>query len=613
MCSLAPSKHDTMTRTSSLEQRLSEALPCDLRLRAYHLSTPPTLSDAVFSPPPGQDEQATFCESHFIGIASPQDTSHANTELFLLAIEILIFTTDDLTTVFVSKADTSGCLNEVNPRPSSSSLTRAVLETVLDYLLQPRLLVDDKVVLSLFARSQNQYLFPGSIENPHKHVLDDRQLIKWWCRVLDSIWRPLDRDLKSPDTHDISAYVVVPGCDRADTRAFFPPSFRQDPASAPRWNNAYPITLLAPDASLPLRCSIPRLPDDPKTRFLDDLDGDYIGPEGQWRNVRSLDHFWEMMSYRQECLAGRLVGFVWVVFSRSRRMTNEDDDAQTEVNSSFVSDAAGDTALPTPAQSQIQMSQEVMRPSTETNGHDIEALPESPPPSSPVLEPSQPTSPTSVHNHREDLSPVLIGPSQDHVKAASVPVWPSSTKGQVIITTADYSSLIDFLLELDFAGKITAASSTQQFIEQANKYAAAYSSSDLHAGTESTSFGITVTGQKKPESGFAQKQRQLEQEVASPHINMLSGVRKKRKMEPNDPSEPGEGTGMDDGDAKVLSSGLVKKKTKTIGDPVEETETGPQVDEEVTSPSQNGDGRNEVKGLDSMLVRKKVKLARTQG
>lgn len=601
-----------MTRTVSLEQRLSEALPCHLRLRAYHLSTPPTLSDAIFSPPPGQNERATFCESHFVGIASPQNISHANTELFLLAIEILIFTTDDLTTVFVSKADTSGFLNEVNIRPGSSSLTRAVLETVLDYLLQPRLLVDDKVVLSLFARSQNQYLFPGSIENPDKHVLDDRQLIKWWCRVLDSIWRPLDRDLKSPDAHDIGAYVVVPGCDRADTRAFFPPSFRQDPASVPRWNNAYPINFIAQDASQPLRCSIPRLPDDPKSRFLDDLDGDYIGPEGQWRNVRSLDHFWEMMSYRQECSAGRLVGFVWVVFSRSRRKMNEDDDTQTEVNSSFVSDGTGNVGLPNPAQSQVQTSQEVIRPLPDANGHDIEALPESSPPSSPVLEPSQPASSTPVHNYRESIPPALIGPSEDHTRVASVPAWPSSTKGQVIITTTDYSSLIEFLLELDFAGKITAASSTHQFIEQANKYAAAYSSSDLHAGTESTSFGITVTGQKKPESGFAQNQRTPKQEVASPHINMLSGGRKKRKVEPNGVSKSGKGTGGDNGEAKVLSSGLVRKKVKTISESVEETETGPQIDRHVTSLSQNGDGRDEVKALDSLLVRKKVKLAKSQ-
>ena len=562
-----------MIQTVSLEQRLSEALPCGLRLRAYHLSTPPTLSDAIFSPPPGRGEQATFCESHFVGVASPQDPSHANTEIFLLAIEIVIFTTDDLTTVFVSKADTSGFFSQVNCRPGSSSLTRAVLENVLDYLLQPRLLVDDKVVLSLFARSQNQYLFPGSIENQDKNVLDDRQLIKWWCRVLDSIWRPLDRKLKSPESHDIGAYVVVPGCDRAETRAFFPPSSRQDPASTPRWINAYPVSLIAQDASQPLRCSIPRLPDDPKSRFLDDLDGEYIGPEGQWRNVSSLDNFWEMMSYRQECSAGRLVGFVWIVFSRMKRKIDEEDDARTEVISSFASDTAPNDPLPTPAQSQLQTSPEATFRASEINGTSNEPLPRSPPPSSPMLEPSQldeTTSAPGFKTHRADLLPIPVIQSSGYTtKPASAPAWPSSTQGQIIINATDYSSLIDFLLELDFAGKSTAALSTHQFIEQARTYAAAYTtSSGIDADVPNPSFGITITGQKIPGPGVAPKEHMPKQEVVTPHINVLSGVGRKRKEEPKGLVEPGEASRANDGEAKVLSGGLVRKKVKTTRDQV---------------------------------------------
>lgn len=65
--------------------------------------------------------------------------------------------------------------------------------------------------------------------------------------------------------------------------------------------------------NLSVQCLIPRLPDDPKARFCDDLDAS-VDAQGRWRGVKTLEEFWELMGYRQECSAGRVVGFVWVVF-----------------------------------------------------------------------------------------------------------------------------------------------------------------------------------------------------------------------------------------------------------------------------------------------------------
>src|SRR5208282_769802 len=82
----------------------------------------------------------------------------------------------------------------------------------------------------------------------------------------------------------------------------------------------------------PPRCLVPRFPDDPKSRFLDELDGELSisqgkAVDGEWRSVKTLDQFWEMMAFRQECSAGRLVGFIWIVFESLVRPQPEDPES----------------------------------------------------------------------------------------------------------------------------------------------------------------------------------------------------------------------------------------------------------------------------------------------
>lgn len=82
--------------------------------------------------------------------------------LLLTALEVQLFTspTSSTTTLYISKADTSGyALPSTLPsRPYTKTLLSAFLTFYLDPQTRPTVNID----IHLFARSQNQYLFPDS-------------------------------------------------------------------------------------------------------------------------------------------------------------------------------------------------------------------------------------------------------------------------------------------------------------------------------------------------------------------------------------------------------------------------------------------------------------------
>lgn len=246
--------------------------------------------------------------------------------------------------MFVSKADSSGYLNSLNFPEGTKSPLKAATETFLRWLLENCCRRGVQTVVSLFARAQDQYLFARSIENNLKHVLDDRGLIKWWCRILNPLIQspPSSLSQPTPDSKDeepATAYLTIPGLDDRECRSFLPgPSPFVSP---PHWKIGHPLKQISnfDSDAVPPRCLIPHFPDDPKSRFLDELDDELLGgsqnqssqssqsnsqgsqsgkgKKGQWRSVKTLEMFWEMMAFRQECSAGRLVGFIWLVFPPS--------------------------------------------------------------------------------------------------------------------------------------------------------------------------------------------------------------------------------------------------------------------------------------------------------
>jgi len=607
-------------------------------LRVYHVSTPPTPTASIYAPPPGKQDEPTTCESHFLAVSQPRLADAADTlahatgtngdedtrttnHVLVFGIEVLIFTTDSLTTIFVSKADSSGFLTRpTNSSQPSSSIIRTVTSAFLEWLVcrnlsssppgptdvtrhevGSRATVDEstsstieagsvpdrtpgcqerrrgrRLVLSLFARSQNQYLFPGSIENATKHVLDDRQLIKWWCRVLDGlverVWRvrghadpagtpstsaaetningdaasaqttPLLTSVNATATATASiqpqAYVIVPGCDRSETvRSFCPPSARYPRSDTPpKWHNSYPDQYLVgsssgysssdattPTPALPIRCMIPRLPDDPKARYCEDLDNAGTDDHGRWRDIRSLPQFWETMEYRQECAAGRLVGFVWVTFGAVS------DEPATASTVSAVSDTST-PHLP--------------------DGH---------------------AQPAKAHT-----TPPAASEHDDATYQA---------QRSITLSAPQYNTLAAYLLnDTDFAGRALATTSTTDWIAKARELSgAAAFGADVQgrAPAPAPAPAAPALGVATGPDGDGADPQHTRDEASDVRVNVLTGIRKKRKA--------ADSTGGADGKAEHLRGGA-HAATATNAD----TDTG------------SGEG---VRTLSAGLVRKKPKAS----
>lgn len=409
------------------------------------------------------------------------------------------------------------------------------------------------MILSLFARSQNQYLFPGSIENSGKHVLDDRKLIKWWCRVLD----PLLQDCGPSSGHDSSvssdAYLIVPGCDRFETKAFFPPINPSHPKV--RWSNVYPQDMIAPEASAPPRCLIPRFPDDPKARFLDELDSEICGADrlktGKWRSVQSIDQFWEMMSYRQECSAGRLVGFIWVVFTPSS--CKESTHVRSRIRASDDEEHLNQAIEPPPPPDSAESSSNhqktaetyIRRESAKETTSDSNNINNS-------------HRPDGIHNANTFF--YSSSPSDQKYPVR----WTISSRGELILPVLEYQFLMTHLLASDFSTQDLATESTSSWITKAAELAASSSTTTSDTTTTTTTattttkngWGKPVTGRNPvirgptinpaqpngtPESGPEPSNSKPDPEsepVPTPEqyqipkrqpINILTGIRKKQK------------------------------------------------------------------------------------
>ena len=586
--------------SSQLTEKLAEALTKNTQYRIHHLSTPPTRCPAIFFAPPGEKPDRTYCESHFLSVS----ISLSSQSLQIFAIEILIYTTEYLTTLFVSKADSTGYLH-LHERPKESpSPLKTISSVFLGHLVEKRTRPGIKFVVSLFARAQDQYLFPGSIENDGKHVLDDRGLVKWWCRVLDPVLRhypvekhssviveqpggDIDKQLRS------KGYLIVPGCDVYEIRSFLPASAKYESGEDARWAPTDPLPLIGRSPGLPPRCLIPHFPDDPKARFLDELDDEIPengtsngqspskkGTPGRWRSVRTLEQFWEMMAFRQECSSGRLVGFIWGIFTPTKLLEQSTQAAVADTK----------PTLPTPIQSQV--------------GDVILAAPESPlmssqgdpSPLSPL--PSSPAQPSKRRNKASvALKPPtkakkggkLTGPipyRQPRIKGSAKPpsisapertayyFWPSASRGEVVLTEKDYKRVNDLLLRLDYANKDIAINSTEKWIDEVAVAAGRGSwgvtvegieelpFADEAKETKPTDLNMTLVKKKKRVSadGDVQETANPGHELAAtPKVMDARLVRKKPKLAPI-PSEPSVDPG--ENGINILGAGLVRKKAK---------------------------------------------------
>ncbi|KAK6440763.1 hypothetical protein LTR95_003013 [Oleoguttula sp. CCFEE 5521] len=353
-----------------LRDALAGALPRDFSCRMRYVHTPPKPCDPLFSAPPGEDPERTRLARHFLTINTPlQSTAddHGSPDSgyhFVFAMEILVYSTSRLTTMFVSKADSTGYLPHRRPSPIKT-VAATFLTWLSDRLRRPR----KRLIISLFARAQSTYLFPGSAKKGNKHVLTDHQLTGWWVRVLDSLTR--QKPVVPEQDRSWQGYITVPNFNGMAELKRFLPLDNTSGAGTPRWKSGNPLRELAVTRGLPetapIRCLLPRYPDDPKGRFIQDLD-DEVGltedtvtaspskkKHGVWLSVKNLQTFWTVMEARQECSSGQVVGFLWLV-EGSHQTESRDVAANVHVQSS-QSNGMNDHESYDTQQSEFQPSQ----------------------------------------------------------------------------------------------------------------------------------------------------------------------------------------------------------------------------------------------------------------
>jgi regulator of Ty1 transposition protein 109 len=316
--------------------------------------------------------------------------------------------------------------------------------------------------------------------------------VKWWCRVFDPILRSFEVELHDRENeqergdtgeedkgdaemtkNSATAYLIVPGCDRFETRTFFPATAKADRQDQPRWINSYPFHQICSSTTAPPRCLIPRFPDDPKARFLVELDDEILGiaespsplkgkNSEEWRSVKSLEQFWEMMAFRQECSAGRLVGFLWMVINQPGRIKS---DPITNKLSQNTSSQALTARLPTPQPSQIDAVAEprfsdpssAKDSSTEIKPEERNQYEQQPMdkngPASPI--------PLRVNSYLGKTSGSGYGREENADRVVG-----RMESGTILISNKDYQSLFDFLLQLDFADEKTSIESTNSWTQK---------------------------------------------------------------------------------------------------------------------------------------------------
>ncbi|OLN89066.1 Histone acetyltransferase [Colletotrichum chlorophyti] len=556
-----PSRAKTTAQSSALLlEKLSAVLPKGYRFGIYHLSTPPTKTDALYSAPPEEREDKTYCEKHFLAISIDTPPSRTTTEpelpakedcskkVLILALEVFIYTTAYSSTFFVSKADSTGYLQLLKLSKGTPSPIKEISSAFISYLIEQRRRKGIQSVVSLFARAQNQYLFPGSAEYGGKHVLDDRGLVKWWCKVLDPIVENPPVGSRAP-WGSVKAYLVIPGLDNYETKAFLP----RTPNSAANWVLGHALEKISHYTKeydwVPARCLIPRFPDDPKSRFRDELDEEsakskQLKTTGVWKSVKSLDTFWEMMAFRQECSSGRLTGFIWVVFDEEAEKPQLDcaavanlptpnpsfDPTNPPTTPSKTKAARPTTPMSTPRKLfPVSPSGTPSKKRLDKGGEEKKNKGKKRKKLRGVIKPRQPRIKTQQRNYLLD-KPI----------SSAYYYWPAEGRGRKIVDESDYKRVNELLLHLDFANLELATGSTRRWI------------SEVGMGE---SWGLEVVGKRETSAPSPSEAAERSSTVA---VNNLSGLIKRKR------SQDSAANGSDEPASKVniLNTGLIRKKSK---------------------------------------------------
>lgn len=190
--------------------------------------------------------------------------------VFVCALEAFIYTIPSTgsSIIYVSKVDSTGQGAGIRPNP-----TRALVVSFLQYFTAPATRPAPHVWVHVFARAQNQYLFPNSIDYPGKRVLRDINLCKWWKESLEQV-------AQQTDPAWVKLYYLLPGYSSLEALGMLR-QYTTNTATAYPWTYSHPYKQnYAPfpcggapgeDGNTSIAQLIPSLPDDPKARFLDEI------------------------------------------------------------------------------------------------------------------------------------------------------------------------------------------------------------------------------------------------------------------------------------------------------------------------------------------------------
>jgi regulator of Ty1 transposition protein 109 len=567
----SPNPVDQGTSPNSLADELAEVLPKDVTFVAHHLSTPPTLTEPLCYPPAypqtAQDNGTvtqsdvrarkplkTYCEKHFLAVSV--HTPDTKQQVLALAVEIYLYTTAHSTILFIAKADSTGYLSLVSLPRGTPSPIREITATFISHLIAHRRRKGKQFIVNLFARAQSQYLFPGSVKNSGKHILDDRGLVKWWCRVLNPL---LESGHDTKKWANIHGFLVIPGLDDYETRAFLP----RTSAAPKNWTLGHPLERISPyisdpttyGGSIPARCLIPTYPDDPKARFVVELEestAERTKLLTGWKSPRSLEQFWEMMAFRQECSSGRLTGFIWLVFDTASKSSTRTGttDRNTEVSNSTANEySAGPPGSTT-----------FSRLLTPEPSQGLEAF------ITPSSTQSTPGKPRAKRPKKKVLRGRIV-PREPRIKThqrAHLPKetdtayyhWPEEGRGQVIFDEPGYKRANELLLHLEFGTLEQAIASSGRWIKEVN-VGEDWSFEILGKRELPAAAASGVTGGAVNDLSSMVKKKLPATDANAVNTLDTSLVRKRAKLSADTPA-----SATDEPTINTLGAGLARKKPK---------------------------------------------------
>ncbi|TFL01870.1 histone acetylation protein-domain-containing protein [Pterulicium gracile] len=243
-------------------------------------------------------------------LLSEQPTPDAP-RVFVAAIEAYVYVIPSTASaiMYIAKVDSTG--QGLFPSPVST-----LVKALVGFYVDPDLTTRDKkgvlprwvqnIWVHVFARAQNQYLFPNSVEWAGKAVLSDVKLCSWWKRILGEVAAEVEgrKGLAAPAEQitatgpsaetqktTVRLHYILPGYNELEAIQSLhdrsSPSAPQDPTASTTpisWIYGHPYSQGDDGVPLPGPFSgasqqrprhlgevIPYFDDDPKSRFLDEI------------------------------------------------------------------------------------------------------------------------------------------------------------------------------------------------------------------------------------------------------------------------------------------------------------------------------------------------------